>query len=124
MSLTPQGTRVYGSPLAVRPLLLRSLPAVLALLLACAKAAEQPSPPLAGLHYPAWLASFEDELLVVSLDQDLAYQGGSLVAFDDDPSSPTDGNALGGVEVPNLAGMIRVPTSDELSSSESMSPFS
>jgi hypothetical protein len=110
MTLTPRATRVYGSPLSVRTLLLRSLPAALALLLACAKAGEQPTPPLDRLHYPAWLATWEDQLLVVSLDQNLAYSGGSVVSFDD---GDTTGTVLGGLEVPNVAGKILVPTAAE-----------
>lgn len=110
MTLTPRATRVYGSSLSVRTLLLRSLPAAIALLLACAKAGEQPPPPLDRLHYPAWLATWEDQLLVVSLDQNLAYSAGSLVAFDD---TDTAGTLRGGMEVPNVAGMIRVPSDEE-----------
>jgi hypothetical protein len=110
MTLTPRAPRVYGSPLSVRTLLLRCLPAAIALLLACAKAGEQPPPPLDRLHFPAWLATWEDQLLVVSLDQDLAHSAGTLVAFDD---RDTAGVLRGGMEVPNVAGKILVPTAAE-----------
>ncbi len=94
----------------MRKLVLHSLPAAIALLLACAKAGEQPSPPLDRLHYPAWLATWEDQLLVVNLDQNLAYSAGTLVAFDD---SDTAGVLRGGLPVPNVAGKILVPSDEE-----------
>jgi hypothetical protein len=76
MFLTARRTHGYGSPLAVRSLPTRASLVVFAVLLACAKAGTQPPPPLTELHYPAWMAAWEDQLLVVNIDQDLAYGGG------------------------------------------------
>lgn len=82
--------------------------------LACAKGAMRPSAPDQELHYPAWMAALGDhQLLVVNLDQDLAFDSGALVALDASAPDPTPGanNArpvLNGVAVPNMAGQLLV----------------
>ncbi len=102
MSLTALDPGRYGSPLPVHALS-RSLPAVLALLAACAQGANREDAPLDRVHYPAGAAFSDGQLLVVNTDQDLAYEGGSLLAFDPDTGEPQ-----GGVAVPYMAGRLRV----------------
>jgi hypothetical protein len=103
MSLTTLDIQDYGSPLPVSPLLKGFLPVALALSLACARGAVLPPAPTDKLHYPAWMATFGDQLLVVNLDQDLAYDDGALVAL-----GQTDGLVSGGVPAPNMAGKLLV----------------
>ncbi|HYD40925.1 MAG TPA: hypothetical protein VEB43_08840 [Anaeromyxobacter sp.] len=81
----------------------RTLPAVLALLVACAEGANRADAPLDRVHYPAGAALSEGQLLVANADQDLAYEGGSLLAFD-----PETGEIEGGVALPYMAGRLRV----------------
>jgi hypothetical protein len=103
MSLTARRTHGYGSPLSVRPLPTRASLVVLTLLLACAKAGTQPPPPVEQLHFPAWMAAWDDandptpqpQLLVVNIDQDLAYSGGWVTAID--AGEADAGKPLGGV---------------------------
>ncbi len=116
MSLTARRTHGYGSPLSVRPLPTRASLVVLTLLLACAKAGVQPPPPVEQLHYPAWMAAWDNagiptqpQVLVVNLDQDLAYSGGWVTAFDSTSEDTSGvGRPLGGAEVPNVAGKVMV----------------
>lgn len=127
MTLTPLRTRGYGLPLPVHRTLRRTAPIALALLLACAKAADLPSGPTSVLHYPAWIDTLpgatpsDGKLLVVNLDQDLAYDGGAVVAIAGvdgsllNPSATSssttpdpDGSITGGVSVPNMAGQMLV----------------
>jgi hypothetical protein len=125
MSSTLLPTRHYGSP---GPLLRASPPSIALglalLLLACAKGATLPNAPSDVLHYPAWMAYFEStaadspirrQLLVVNLDQDLAYNNGAVVAIDASPNLETPGpgasnarQVLGGVAVSNMAGRLLV----------------
>lgn len=102
MSLTTLDTRRYGSPLSVHALS-RLLPAALALLLACAQGADRAEAPFDRLHYPAGAALSGGQLLVANADQDLAFEGGSLLALD-----PDTGAIEGGVAVPYMAGRLRV----------------
>jgi len=81
----------------------RSILVALAILSACSKGPELGAGPTTILHYPAWIAAFGDQLLVVNLDQDLAYLGGAVVAI-----STTDGTISGGVPVPDMAGKLRI----------------
>ncbi|HVO19038.1 MAG TPA: hypothetical protein VMU15_07270 [Anaeromyxobacter sp.] len=110
MTLTARGTHGYGSPLSVRSLLTRASPLALSLLLACAKAGLQPAPKLDWLHYPAWMAAYadQDQLLVVNIDQDLAFSDGWVTGFDRGSDTPGTGVVLGGADVPNVAGKIMV----------------
>lgn len=118
MTLTPLRTRGYGLPLPVLRTLRRTAPLALALLLACAKAADLPSGPTSVLHYPAWIDTLpgatpsDGMLLVVNLDQDLAFDGGAVVAIAGDPdltSTTIQGGSIsGGVSVPNMAGQMLV----------------
>lgn len=103
MPLTHLGTRRYGSRLPVHAHLSRSFPVALALLLACAEGGDRPAAPLDRLHYPAWVALSGDQLLVVNGDQDLAYEGGSLLGLDS-----TSGEIRGGVALPYMSGRLRV----------------
>jgi hypothetical protein len=106
MSLTALDPRRYGLPLHVRPTLPRFLPLALALGLACSKGAERPVAPLDQVHYPAWLALQDNQLLAVSLDQDLLYLGGSMVSLDVAPGGT--GQILAGVPLPYMAGKLEV----------------
>ena len=103
MPLTPLSRQGYGLPLLVHRIPSRSILAALAILWACSKGPDLAPGPSTTLHYPAWIAAFGDQLLVVNLDQDLAYQGGAVVAV-----STTDGIISGGVTVPNMAGKLRI----------------
>lgn len=102
MSLTAFDPRRYGSPRPVHALS-RTLPAVLALLVACAQGADRADAPFDRLHYPAGAAVVDTQLLVANADQDLAYEGGSLLAL-----HPDTGEIQGGVAVPYLAGRFHV----------------
>jgi hypothetical protein len=108
MSLTPLAPRDYGSlvPVPGRPL--RPILVAAALLLSCAKGATLPDAPRDVLHYPAWIATLGDQLLVVNLDQDLAYDNGALVAIDASTTSATSGRILGGIPLPNMAGQVHL----------------
>lgn len=113
MPLTFRCTRDYGSALPVHGLPHRSLLLALALALACAKGASRPNAPTDRLHFPAWIASSGEQLLVVNLDQNLAYENGAVVALDPVPAASGDPNrpasGLGpGVPVPNMAGKLLV----------------
>jgi len=92
---------------------LRLLPFVLAVALGCGKAGDRPEAPTTELHYPAWLATtatLEDTLFAVNLDQDLAFDNGSLVTFDvgQDALGAGPFEATPGVAVPNMAGKLLV----------------
>ena len=109
MSLTLRSPSRYGSLLPVPPTRL-ILPA-LALTLACARGPSLAEFPSDRLHFPAWLAHFTDptrgdQLLVVNLDQDLAYQDGSLLSLQLPPVA--NPSVTGSVGVPNLAGQLLV----------------
>lgn len=106
MPSTPLAIRDLGSPPPVHrfPHLAIALAASLAL--SCAKGATRPDAPKDVLHYPAWIAAFGQQLLVVNLDQDLAYDAGAVVAVDGSAASATSGAVLGGVPVPNMAGQL------------------
>jgi hypothetical protein len=116
MSSTPIVTRDHGSPAHLQRPSLRWIALALSLGLACAKGASRPGAPDDVLHYPAWIAASGTELLVVNLDQDMAYENGALVAIDAFPgmlTSPAAGatnarQAKAGVPVPNMAGQLLV----------------
>jgi hypothetical protein len=103
MSLTALGTRRYGSRLPVHALGSRSLLLALALLAACSKGAQRPVAPLEELHFPAWVALHDGQLLVVNDDQDLAFLGGSIVSLD-----RTANTFGGGAPVPYMAGKVHL----------------
>src|SRR5512140_3991249 len=104
MSSTPLAIRDLGSPPSVHRLPRRAIALAAALALSCAKGAARPDAPRDVLHYPAWIATLGEQLLVVNLDQDLAYDAGALVAVDGSAAGATSGAVLGGVPVPNMAG--------------------
>lgn len=85
------------------------LAAAAALALACAKPAGRPEAPVGELHYPAWLATtsaLPGQLLAVNLDQDLAFDGGSVVSIDATSVAPV--LPVGGLPVPSMAGKLMV----------------
>lgn len=108
MPSSPLDPRSSGS-IAVHAPLPRLLPAALALFLTlgCAKDGERPEAPLDRLHFPAWLATttaegFADTLLVVNLDQNLAFTGGSVVSVNTAVAAPPEG----GLPLPSMAGQL------------------
>jgi hypothetical protein len=111
MSSTDLDTRRDGSPLHVRVPMLRCLPVALALLLACSRGADRGDAPRDALHYPAWLSVSGDQLLVVNTDQDLAFDGGSIIGLD-----PAAGTIAGSEALPYMAGKLRVVSADDAAS--------
>lgn len=106
--------RDLGSPPPVHRFRNLAIALAAALALSCAKGAARSDAPKDVLHYPAWIAAFGQQLLVVNLDQDLAYDAGALVAVDGSAAGATSGAVLGGVPVPNMAGeLLLVEPGDE-----------
>jgi hypothetical protein len=65
------------------------------------------------LHYPAWLATSSavpGQLLAVNLDQDQAFDGGSVVSIDATAETPVP--PVGGLRVPSMAGKMMLIDSD------------
>jgi hypothetical protein len=115
MPSTDSAPRRHGPPRSARALPLRLLPLAFALALACGKAGNRPAAPSTELHYPAWLATTETEglkdlLFAVNLDQDLAYDNGSLVSLAAAPAGTSAGPFLSTLlaPVPNMAGKLLV----------------
>lgn len=89
------------------------LAAAAALALACGKPVGRPQAPVGELHYPAWLATssaLPGQLLAVNLDQDLAFEGGSVVSVDATSQVPV--LPVGGQPVPSMAGKMLLIDSD------------
>ncbi len=109
----PIDPRLHPSPRAPRGRSLRALGLALALSLglACSRTGERPAAPEGELHYPAWLGTSKvlaNRLFAVNLDQDLAFDNGSLVALDPTASPPAPLFEPAAVAVPNLAGKMLI----------------